>query len=70
MLLHLALALHEGADVVIGTDHDVVIHLTSHHATPKRTFGALAGKVALTEAYFEPLPDDELDAWGHGSTSE
>ena len=30
---------------------------------PIRRFGALAGKVSLTAAFFEPLPPDELAAW-------
>lgn len=33
--------------------------------TPTRAFGALKGEVAVTEAFFEPLPADELDAWEH-----
>jgi prevent-host-death family protein len=31
---------------------------------PKRLLGRLKGKVELTDAFFEPLPDDELKAWG------
>ena len=30
---------------------------------PKRVFGALAGKVVVTAAFFEPLPEDELTGW-------
>lgn len=33
-------------------------------AKPKRLLGRLKGKVELTDAFFEPLPDDELKAWG------
>lgn len=32
-------------------------------AEPRREFGALAGRLSVTNAFFEPLPDDELDAW-------
>jgi hypothetical protein len=28
-----------------------------------RRFGALAGKVYVTDAFFEPLSHAELDAW-------
>ncbi|MEO7998147.1 MAG: type II toxin-antitoxin system prevent-host-death family antitoxin [Gemmatimonadaceae bacterium] len=28
-----------------------------------RQFGALAGQITITAAFFEPLPDDELAAW-------
>ncbi len=30
---------------------------------PKRQFGALRGKVSIGPEFFDPLPDDELDAW-------
>jgi prevent-host-death family protein len=30
---------------------------------PERRFGAMKGRAATTEAFFEPLPDDELAAW-------
>ena len=29
----------------------------------KREFGALRGEVYTTDAFFEPLPPEELDAW-------
>ena len=28
-----------------------------------REFGALRGKIKVTDAFFEPLPPEELDAW-------
>jgi putative addiction module component (TIGR02574 family) len=28
-----------------------------------RVFGAMKGKATVTDAFFEPLPDEELDAW-------
>ena len=31
--------------------------------SPERRFGAMKGRAATTEAFFEPLPDDELAAW-------
>ena len=30
---------------------------------PKREFGSLKGIVRVTDAFFEPLPPEELDAW-------
>lgn len=30
----------------------------------KRQFGALAGQVAVTPAFFDTLPEEELTAWG------
>lgn len=31
---------------------------------PRRVPGRLAGKARLTDEFFEPLPPEELDAWG------
>ena len=31
---------------------------------PRRRFGALKGRIRVTKAFFAPLPDDELNAWG------
>jgi len=30
---------------------------------PRREFGSLRGQVHVTDAFFEPLPPEELDAW-------
>ena len=30
---------------------------------PKRQFGSMRGKVWVGPEFFEPLPDEELDAW-------
>ena len=30
---------------------------------PQRRFGAMKGQAKVTEAFFEALPDDELDSW-------
>ena len=32
-------------------------------AATKRHFGAYSGKVAVSDAFFEPLPEDELQSW-------
>ena len=29
-----------------------------------RRFGTLKGRVRVGKAFFEPLPDDELERWG------
>ncbi len=31
---------------------------------PRRVFGALKGRIRVTAAFFEPLPPEELAAWG------
>ena len=30
---------------------------------PKRQFGSMRGRVTVTAAFFEPLPEDELKLW-------
>ena len=37
----------------------------------KRQFGAYKGKMKITDAFFEPLPEEELAAWeGDGTDAE
>jgi antitoxin (DNA-binding transcriptional repressor) of toxin-antitoxin stability system len=54
----------EGEEVIIARGDKPVVRLTP--VTPvvnKRTFGAFKGQFELTDAFFEPLPDDELALW-------
>ena len=54
-----------GEEVIIMRDREPTVRLVPiGEPTPTRAFGALAGKVSVTPAFFEPLPDDELAAWG------
>ena len=53
-----------GEEVLIMRDTVPVARLVGvAPGTQGRKFGALAGKVAVTSAFFEPLPSAELDAW-------
>lgn len=63
------LALAEaGEDVVIARKDKPAVTLVvpCRPEQPKRQFGAMKGKIALTDAFFEPLPEDELRAWEGG----
>ena len=54
-----------GEEVIIARgDHPVVKLVPLDHAPARRRFGALRGRVVVDDSFFEPLPDDELDAWG------
>jgi prevent-host-death family protein len=54
-----------GEEVIIMRDQEPAVRLVPvGEPAPKRQFGALAGKVSVTPAFFEPLPDDELAVWG------
>lgn len=53
-----------GEDVVITRGKEPVARLVP--ITPKRRgrrFGALRGEASVTDAFFEPLPPDELERW-------
>ncbi len=54
----------EGNEVIIARGSSPVVRLTPLKPTkPKRKFGAFEGEFNLTEAFFEPLPPDELARW-------
>ena len=53
-----------GEEIVIARGSKPVAKLSPLNvASKKRTPGQLKGKIALTDAFFEPLPDDELALW-------
>ena len=51
-----------GEDIIILRRKQPVARLTPLRQT-RRQFGALRGKASVDEAFFEPLPDEELAAW-------
>lgn len=56
----------EGEEIIIARGKEPAVRLTPvQPAEPKkrRVPGRLKGKIALTDAFFEPLPEDELAAW-------
>ena len=55
---------HAGEEVVIARGDVPVARLVPIvEQLPKRQAGTLRGLVKVTDAFFEPLPPDELDAW-------
>lgn len=53
-----------GEEVVIARGKTPVVRLVRIDAKPpERKFGAMRGKASASEAFFEPLPDEELAAW-------
>ena len=55
-----------GEEVVIARHGQPVARLVRCKPKGKRRFGAMKGKIALTDAFFEPLPEDELKLWEGG----
>jgi prevent-host-death family protein len=57
-----------GEEVVITRDGEPVARLVPVAPAPRRQFGLLRGLGRVSPAFFEPLPEDELQAWeGRGS---
>ncbi len=53
-----------GEEVVICRGKEPVVRLVPVDREPaRRRFGALRGKLVVGKAFFDPLPDAELDAW-------
>lgn len=53
-----------GEEVIIAKGKQPLVKLVSlPGAQPQRRFGAMQGQARVDDAFFEPLPDDELHAW-------
>jgi len=52
-----------GEEVVIARNGRPVARLVGYERRGKRRFGALAGRIAVDDSFFDPLPEEELSAW-------
>lgn len=53
-----------GEEIIIARGKTLVAKLVPITApAPKRRPGAMKGKIALDDSFFEPLPDGELATW-------
>ena len=52
-----------GEEVIIMRGSTPVAKLVPIGPRPRPMFGSLKGQVFTTDAFFEPLPPEELDAW-------
>ena len=55
-----------GEEVVIARRGRPVARLVRCKPGGKRRFGAMKGKIKITDAFFEPLPKEELKRWEGG----
>jgi len=54
----------EGEQAVIARGKDPVARLVPIKPQKKgRTFGAMRGRAKVDRRFFEPLPDEEIEAW-------
>lgn len=52
-----------GEAIYIGRGTDAIVQLVPVTSKRRRQFGSMAGKATVTDAFFEPLPKEELDSW-------
>lgn len=52
-----------GEEIIIARGKEPVVRLQPVAQKRGRKFGALRGHVRVDPTFFEPLPDEELDAW-------
>jgi len=52
-----------GEEIVIARAGDPKVRLVPVVAKAERRPGRFAGRFSVTEAFFEPLPEEELGAW-------
>lgn len=52
-----------GEEVVIARRGEPVVRLVSCKARGKRQPDALKGKLVVPDSFFDPLPEEELNAW-------
>lgn len=62
-LSELLAAVERGEDVIIARAGKPVARLTAVGERPRRELGFVAGG-PIPASFFDPLPDQELDAWG------
>jgi prevent-host-death family protein len=53
-----------GEEVIIARGTEPVVRLVPIASEPqRRAFGGMKGRAVVTDAFFEPLPAEEIDAW-------
>ena len=55
-----------GEEVVIARNGNPVARLAPFHGRGKPRFGSWKGRITVDDAFFEPLPEEELSAWEGG----
>lgn len=54
----------KGEDIVIARGKEPMVRLVPVEPVKRgRVFGAMKGRARVDDRFFEPLPDEELDAW-------
>lgn len=54
-----------GEEVIIARNSEPIVKLVPvGRCTRQRVFGSMRGRFTVPPAFFDPLPEDELEAWG------
>ena len=54
-----------GEEIILARGSQPVARIVPLERSPaRRQFGAYRGQVAVSQAFFDPLPEDELAPWG------
>jgi prevent-host-death family protein len=67
-LSKLLAAVEKGEEVIIKRGDKVIAKITAANddaAKPKRRLGRYEGLFEIPDSFFDPLPDDELEAWNN-----
>ena len=62
-LSRLLAEIEEGGEVLIARGRQPIARLVALKPRRPRVYGALQGTAAIGPEFFDPVPDDELDAW-------
>lgn len=62
-LSQLLAAVEKGETIVIARGATPIAKLVPIGPKGKRESGTMRGKISIGPEFFEPLPDDELEAW-------
>ena len=63
-LSKLVATVEAGGEVVLARAGKPVARLVPYaEPLPQRRFGSMKGRASTTDAFFEPLPEEELAAW-------
>lgn len=54
----------DGEEIIIARGKDPKVRLVPVAARPDRVPGRWKGRFTVDDRFFEPLPDDEVEAWG------
>lgn len=54
----------DGEDVVIAKGVEPKVRLVPVDPKPDRVSGRWKGRIAIDDRFFDPLPQEDIDAWG------